>query len=169
MMAKTIQHRNKAGSVGGYTLIEMVLTVVVLSIIGLTSSKVIIESMKVYAQTAPTLDASYQAHLAVRHLQRDIRNMRDTSTITALTPTALTFDDVEGHTLEFNLTAGDLTRNGDLLARGVSSFGFRYFQQDGSVATGPGNLHLIEIDLTVQVADQQQRSMAVVFPRSLGL
>ena len=52
---RTTSHtrRNVATSKSGYTLLEMVLVTVVLGIVGLSSSYVVMESMKVYARTAP--------------------------------------------------------------------------------------------------------------------
>lgn len=168
MIARTGQNRNQGTSASGYTLVEAVLTIVVLSIIGLSTSVVIIESMKVYARTAPALEASYQARLAIEHLQRDIRNLGDPTSITTFTPTAFTFVDASGSTIAYGVSGGDLTRDGDLLARGVSAFAFRYWRKDGAPATVPGDLELVEADLTVQVAGQEQRLFAVVSPRNLS-
>jgi hypothetical protein len=130
---------------------------------------VIVASMKVYARTAPALEASYQTSFALERMQRDIRDLGALSSITVFTPTALTFSDSAGDPIAFALAGGNLTRNGDLLARGVTSLAYRYWRDDGTPATLPGDLHLVEIDLTVQIGNQENHLIAVAFPRVLGV
>ena len=100
---------------------EMLTVILIMGIIGLTTSVVIMESMKVYARTVPGLDASYQARLATDRMKREIRDLDGTASITVFTATALTFDNTSGDTIAYDLTGSDLTRNGDLLAQGVTS------------------------------------------------
>ena len=151
----------------GYTLIELVSVVSVMSIIGLVASYTIFESMKIYARTAPMLDATYQARLSVERMKREIRDMQDTASITNFTSTGLTFNDSSNNTIAFSLSSGNLLRNGDMLARGVTTLGFDYWAADGAVAASAAELHLIEIDLTVETATQPYRIRTAVFPRVL--
>ena len=167
MQPYTMQRQNETSSRSGYTLIEAVLVVVILSIVGLSSSYVIFNSMRVYARTAPALDVSYQAHLAVERLQRDIREMNGTASITAFTATDLAFDDTSGGTVAYAFSGGQLTRNGDLLADTVTAFAFTYRRADGTTTTTASELHLVEVDVTVQVKDQNARLRTSVFPRVL--
>ena len=152
----------------GYTLVELVVVMTILSIVGMVSSYVIIESAKVYARTTPAMISSYQARLSVQRMQREIRDMKDTASITAFTATALTFDDSADNTIAYSLSAGDLSRNGDLLAQGVTSLTFTYWKSDGTTASASADLYLIEIDLTVETAGQPYRVQTAVFPRNLG-
>ena len=160
------QRRQATGS--GYTLMEMVTVMTILSVIGLVSSYAIIEGAKVYARTAPSMEASYQAHLAIERLRRDIYDMKDTASITTFTSTALTFDDTSDTTLAYSLSAGDLQRNGDLLAQGVTSLTFTYWKSDGTTASAAADLHLVEVDLTVQIGDEPYRVRTAAFPRVLS-
>ncbi len=140
----------------------------ILGIISMIASAVIIETMKVYARIVPALDASYKAQSAVQRMKREIHDLKDTASITSLTASAFTFDDVADNTIAYAVAGGDLTRNGDLLANGVSAMTFRYWQRDGSPAASPADLHLVELDLTVQNGDQAYRLRTPVFPRYLG-
>ena len=152
----------------GYTLVEMVAVITILSIIGMVSSYVIFESMKVYARTVPAMDATYQASLAVERMKSEIRDMKDTASITTFTSTALTFRDSADQTIAYSLSGSNLLRNGDLLARGVTAFGFSYWKRDGTTASAAVDLHLLELDLTVQTGSQPYRVRTAVFPRNLG-
>jgi prepilin-type N-terminal cleavage/methylation domain-containing protein len=154
-------------AIRGYTLVEMVAVMTILGIVGMVSSYVIFESMKVYARTVPALDASYQARLAVERMKSDFRDMKAGS-ITTYTSTALTFQLSAGQTIAYSLSGSNLLRNGDLLAKGVSAFTFGYRKEDGTSATAAVDLHLLELDLTVQTAGQPYRVQTAVFPRNLG-
>ncbi len=162
--------RNKTNRarLNAYTLVEMVSVITILSIIGLVSSYVIIESMKVYARTAPAINATYQARLAAKRMTRDIRDMKDVGSITTFAPTALTFDDSSDNTIAYSLSGGDLLRNGDLLARGATSLSFSYWKSDGTTASAAADLHLVEIDLTVSVGLEPYRVQTAAFPRVLS-
>ncbi|MFT5051543.1 MAG: prepilin-type N-terminal cleavage/methylation domain-containing protein [Chlamydiales bacterium] len=151
----------------GYTLMEMVLVMVIMSTIGLVSSYAIVESMKTYALVAPSIDASYQARLASERLRRDIRELISTDTVSSMTATGLTFDDGTGTTIAYTFSGSDLLRNGDLLATGMSAFAFAYRKSDGTLASAAVELHLIEVDFTVRVAGKDHRLRTAVFPRAL--
>ena len=154
-------------STRGYTLVEMVAVIAILSIVGMTSSYVILESMKVYARTAPALDAAYEARLASGRLKSDLRDMQPGS-ITTLSPTALSFQVSTGQPITYGLAGTNLLRNGDLLAKGVTSLGFTYWGADGTNTTTAAEVHLVEVDLTVQSLGQTFRIQSAVFPRGLG-
>lgn len=153
----------------GFTLVELVASMTVLAIIALIASNVIVESMRVYARAVPAMGASYKADLALRTMLRDIRDLSDRSAITTFTSTAFTFQNSDGMEIAFLLTGTDLTRNGDLLADDVTAFAFQYLEDDGSAAGSTDDLHLVDIDFTVQSGTQTLRSRSLVFPRSLGL
>ncbi len=151
----------------GYTLVEMVSVMTILSVVGLATSFVILESMRVYARTAPSMDASYQARLAIERMRRELRSMKDTDSISVFTGSALTFDDSTDNTIAYGLSAGQLQRNGVPLAHGVTALAFSYWAKDGSAATTAEDLHLVDIDLTVLAGDQAYRQTTSVFPRFL--
>ncbi len=157
-----------AARVGGWTLVEMVTVMVIMSIIGLVVSYVIIESTKTYARTVPAMDASYKAELAANRMKREIRDMKATSTVSTMTSSALTFDDSSSTTIAYSLSGTDLTRNGDLLASGVSSLAFSYWQSDGTSASSASDLHLIELDMTVVTGSEPYRLQVAAFPRVLS-
>ncbi|MHC4822484.1 MAG: PulJ/GspJ family protein [Planctomycetota bacterium] len=161
--------RAPGGRQRGFTLVELVMSMTVLSIIGLVTSKVILESMRSYSRTVPSLDASYKSELALRSLKRDVRDLRRLDSISVFTSTSFAFLDSWRNPVSYTLSGTDLTRNGDLLAEGVTSLTFTYWQSDGTTATDSDDLHHVEIDMTVQNGDEVYRARSEVFPRNLGL
>ena len=152
----------------GYTLVELVAVILILGVIGFVTSHVIMESTKVYARTVPAMEAAYQARLSAQLMQREIRDMKDTASITAFTATALTFVDNSDTTIAYSLSGSDLLRNGDLLAQGVTSLSFTYWKTDGTTALLAADLHLAEFDLTVQTGNEPYRIRTAAFPRVLS-
>jgi prepilin-type N-terminal cleavage/methylation domain-containing protein len=163
------QGRSGARSGSGYTLVEMVVSITILGIIGLVCSGVILESMRVYSRTVPALDAGYKTDLALRTMKRDIRDLQNTASISSLSATAFTFKDSASNTIAYAMSNGDLTRNGNLLAEGVTSLTFRYWQSNGSTASTAAKVHRIEVDFTVQNGSETSRARTQIFPRNLGL
>jgi prepilin-type N-terminal cleavage/methylation domain-containing protein len=152
-------------STRGFTLVEVVLVITITAIVALIPSQVMQESIKVYASVAPRLDAAYQARLATERLRRDVREMGNLNLISAMTSTALTFTDTSNRTVSYLLTGSDLTRNGDKIATGVNSLAFRYWQDDGTVATAARDIFLLEVDLTIQMRSEPYRIQSAIYPR----
>lgn len=167
MQSPTIQGSRTCSS-SGFTLIELVLVTVILGIIGMSSAFVVTEAMRVYARTAPALDMQYHLRLATERLRRDIRDMQGAGSITVLTPNALAFQRSSGEAVDYRLVGEDLTRNGDLLARGVTSFALRYWRSDGSAALLPTELRLVDAELIMFRGGVKDRLFTTVFPRTLG-
>ncbi len=141
---------------------------VILSIVGMVSSYVILQSMKVYSRSVPSMTAAYQARTCILRMKREIRAMDATTTISALTSSTLSFEDSSNSTIAYALSGGEITRNGDAMAQGVSSLAFTYWKSDGSSASAAADVHMVEIDFTVENVDQPYRMQAAVFPRVLG-
>lgn len=153
----------------GYTLIEMIMVIVIISIIGLVSSLAIMEGMKIYSRTVPEMDLSYQSNLALLRLKNDIRELNSTAEITQFSANAFQFKDSKGRRISYRFDGKDLSRNGDLLAQGLTSFTFNFWTADGKRAKQAKDLHLVEFDFTVEVKGATRRIRTPVFPRRLGV
>lgn len=152
------------GTAGGYTLVELVMTISIVSVIALVPATVMLESIKVYARSSSTLDAAYQARLASECIKRDLRSLDDPSKIGAVSPALLTIVTPSGETISYVLLDGALTRNGDLLARGVSAMSITLRTQSGQVSVASIDVALVEVDLTVQTGDFPYRVLTSVCP-----
>lgn len=152
----------------GYTLVEVVVVITILSIISLVPGYVVMESSKVYARSAPLLDAAYQCRLAAEWIRRDILDLKDADSIGTMNGSSFSFETSDDK-VSYNVVSDRLVRNGDDLVESVNALTFRYFKMDGTSATTNTDLHLVEVDLDVRVGDQDYRTQFTVFPRTFAL
>jgi prepilin-type N-terminal cleavage/methylation domain-containing protein len=121
----------------GFTLIEIVITIVLVSILAGIAAMIIMQGVAVYSDEQSRSNVHYQARIAMERMAREIRMIRSTADITDFTATNLRFTDVSGTTLGFewiNLTRTLNRWNGasdDVLASGINPLVFSYFENDG--------------------------------------
>lgn len=144
----------------GFTLIEAVITIVIVGVISGIAAMIILQGMRAYTKEQNLSGVHYQARQAMERMAREIRLIRSTTDITASTATNLQFTDVNGSTLGFQWTIPILNRwNGasnDILASGVAAFSFSYYKNDNTVAVLPADLGLLWfIDIAMTSQSQQ--------------
>jgi prepilin-type N-terminal cleavage/methylation domain-containing protein len=139
-----IQNCMQAGDCGGstpnsrgFTLVEIVITIVLVSILAGIATMIIMQGVSIYSDEQNRSEVHYQARIALERMAREIRMIRSTADITTFTATNLRFTDVSGTTLGFewiNLTRTLNRWNGasdDVLASGINPLVFSYFENDG--------------------------------------
>src|SRR5512147_1380822 len=96
----------------GFTLVEVVITIVVVAIIASFASSIILQGVKAYSAEQSRSDAHYQARLAVERMAREVRLVRSRTVadIPTMTPTDLLFCAVTGNAVEFQLVGTTLNR-----------------------------------------------------------
>ena len=157
----------------GFTLMEVIITIVIVGIISGIAAMIILQGMQTYTKEQNLSDAHYQGRQAMERMAREIRLIRSTADITASTATTLRFTDVNGSALGFQWTNPTLNRwNGvsdDVLASGVAAFSFTYYKNDGTVAVLPADLGLlwfIDIAMTSQQGSETLPMQTRVHPRN---
>jgi prepilin-type N-terminal cleavage/methylation domain-containing protein len=133
----------------GFTLIEIVLTIVIVSVIAGIGALIILQGVKSYSTEETNSDLQYQARLAVDRITREVRLIRDATTDSILTMTAadLGFCDVTGKAVEFQVSGTTIRRRESAACSTSPAWGawftlassidpaqssFSYFQEDGT-------------------------------------
>jgi len=113
----------------GYTLIEIIVVVVILSIVSAITIYFMVNSIKVYTMTVNQNTLLDEGKLALERMCRDIRDansITSTSNSITLTRTHATAQDSAGETITFQLTGSTLQRvkasTGYDMASNVSTF-----------------------------------------------
>lgn len=153
---------------GGFTLLELVLAMIVMSVVAVIVMPVTVSATESFAQARSLREISESTLYALDRVVRLIREAPG-GEATALDLIAADQDEIvfaDGRGVR--LTGTDLLLvSGDAefpLLRGVSSFELVYLESDGLTAAGePANAQRVQIRLSAQGMDLA----TVVFPRAL--
>jgi prepilin-type N-terminal cleavage/methylation domain-containing protein len=98
----------------GFTLIEIIVVIVILSIASVITIKFLVDSLRIYTMTVNQKTLLDEGKSALERMCRDIR---DANSITGVTASSITFvrthataQDIAGETIIFQLNAGTLQK-----------------------------------------------------------
>ena len=154
---------------GGFSLIEIIMTIVILAIVGLVGVDILMQGTYSYFEARDYREAVQEVRYAVERMTREIREDIDTPStdITTFTSTNFTFLDTSGASIAFALNGTNLERNIIVLASNVTSLAFTYLQANGSAAATAGQIWKIQIAMTVTVGKPAIGVRTIVFPRNI--
>jgi prepilin-type N-terminal cleavage/methylation domain-containing protein len=156
---------------GGFTLVEIVITIVLLTILSAIAAVIILQGVRGYVSEDARSDVHYQARLAVERMAREIRSIPSCTALSvpANPSSSIAFSDIISNaTVTFNVSGGSLFRNSDLLARGITSAQpFSFFAADGTTLTNtcPG-IWFVQIAVTDTQGSESLQIRTRVHPRN---
>ena len=113
----------------GATLIELVISVVVLGIIAYILTDTFVYSSRSILAGNSARNATQGGRLAIDRMTREIRNIRDNNCVSMATGTTVSFVDAVNNSITY-MWAGpgnSLMRNGNVLVDNVSNLTFTYY------------------------------------------
>ena len=156
----------------GFTLVEIVITIVLVGILSGLAAMIIMQGVRTYGDEQARSNVHYQARLAMERMGREIRQIRSRADIATMLNTNLRFMDVNGSNVGFswdNPTQKLNRWNGvgnDVLASGITAFTFSYYQQDGVTVATPANVWVVEMVMTAQQGADSLPMRSRVHPRN---
>ncbi len=160
----------------GFTLIELVMTMVLIGVIAYIVASAMSTGLKAYFTTDFRKEALDQARIAMERMTREIRNVKSNTDISTANATTFTFVDTSGTTISFALNAGNINRTSgatNTLAAGISSAGiFTYVLSTGATTQSPVPAEIllikrVKIDITATKNTESVTLQSEVWPRSL--
>jgi len=160
----------------GFTIIELVITMVLIGIVAFIVADAMSTGFKTYFTTDNRKEALDQARIAMERMTREIRNLRDSSSIIASSTTQFNFTDIDGNAINFIWTSPNITRNGNTLATNITSFSFGYIRADSTnvdavfnpaLPPDPARTRRIRITLASTVSGERVTLQSEVWPRNL--
>ncbi|MBU0715095.1 MAG: type II secretion system GspH family protein, partial [Verrucomicrobia bacterium] len=148
-----------------FTLIELVVTMVIMAIIALVTIDYLVNAGRVYTLLLAQRQADSELMAAVDRMRREARTARSTLVATNNKWSFVNVQNVtDVFTNTFEMTAGqDVTLNSNTLARGVDRFVFQYFSKTNGVLSPATNLAAIDhVALSFKVTNSQAASEMVV-------
>lgn len=153
----------------GFTLIELVVTTLVMGVIAYVVAIALSAGMKSYFTTDFREEALDQARVAMERMTREIRNLRDSSGASVLVASTTRFNyvDTDGNTVDFTWANPNITRNGSVLSTNITGCTFGYVRANGTVdATfSAANTKRIRITIVSTVKTESVRIQSEIWPR----
>lgn len=159
----------------GFTLVEVILVIVLLGIIAAVGAQIMGAGLQSYVAARDSLGVDAQARLALERMTRELRAVRSPAGLTLAPSNEVTFVDADGATVRYCLamvggcpgtTAGDLMRNGQPLASGVSGLSFSYSDRNGAPTADPAQVFYISVQFNVAQGAMSGSYRATVNPRN---
>lgn len=158
----------------GVTLIEMVLSIILIGVIGIVASNVFFYSTRSVLTGNNIREATQVNRMAMDRMIREIRNVADNTRVTVANATTFTYVDVDGNTVSFTLAGTTLNRVGtttDTLAANVLGLTLTYLDNTGATIAVPTlspstNIWWVQIAMTVGTGTDTVQFRSRVHPRS---
>lgn len=155
----------------GVTLIELVITIVLVGIIASVGSLLLQQGVRAYINEDARADLTNQGRVAIERMAREIREIRSRTSLDipgCCSATSLSFYDVAGNRIDYDVSGGNVVRrNLTALASGDAVvLGFLYYRTDGTPAANASEVWVIQVDLIVTRNGESQPFRIRVHPRS---
>jgi len=136
----------------GFSLIEMLLVVIILSIIAALGGQMLSTGFNSYFTGRDIINAEWQGRYGLQRMSRELRDVRSATAADLVTSPAnqITFTDNNANVITYALSGSTLTRNGQPLADGVSALSFDYIEDDG-ITTAAAAVDVWYISATVNI------------------
>jgi prepilin-type N-terminal cleavage/methylation domain-containing protein len=138
-----------AKAVRGFTLIEMIIVITIIAVISVMAGQVVASGLKMMLTAQQVVDADWQAKLALESMVREIRNIRSRADMTTTSSTTLAFNDINGDAITYAYSGGALTKNSQIIASGVASFSFTYYDVNYNTTTTPANVAIVYMQIGI--------------------
>lgn len=151
----------------GVTLIELVMVITIVGVLTGVSSMYIKETIDLWRFMTFRNELVSGGRLAIMRMMREIRQIKDNTSINAAETSRLQFVDMNTNSIDYQLTSGNLMRNTDILASGVNSLTFIYYDINNNLTTTPANIKRINITLQISSGGQTKTLNVQAYPRNL--
>ncbi|OGT60117.1 MAG: hypothetical protein A3E85_03425 [Gammaproteobacteria bacterium RIFCSPHIGHO2_12_FULL_45_12] len=137
-----------AGTAAGFTLIELIMTILILAIISTVISKFLIQVYQSFIVSQNIAETDWSGLITLDRLTNDIHNIRSADSITTISSQQLSATSMDGSTVQYQVSGSTLLRNGIVLASGLQNFSLTYKDEDNNVTTTPALIRYIAISAT---------------------
>jgi prepilin-type N-terminal cleavage/methylation domain-containing protein len=148
----------------GFTLIEMIIVIVILGVVATFAGMMISVAARGSNQQYQLSSAGAEAQQGLERMAREIR-IALPSTLT-MNATSVSFTDVNGESISFSLSSGNLLRGSNVLIEGVSSLTFSYYDSAGAVTSTAADVRYIAVNMTVNDGGVGANLRTLVFLRN---
>ena len=160
----------------GFTLIELIIVITIIAIITGVVGYILLGAVDAWTFKFNRNDLLWDGRLAVNRIVREIRQIKDTTSVTTANASQFRFIDVDDVDITYSLSSTDLNRTEDgtanVLAEDVSSMGFSYYDSNGDTISTPTvspsatDIRRVQIDLTLRKSGENVYVQSESTPRN---
>jgi len=151
----------------GFSLIELVMVIVLMGIIASIASKILAEGLNNLLTARKVNDANWQGQLAMERMIRDFRDVRSSGDISISSASEFAFTDINGNSIDYKLSGTSLMQGSSILADGISSLVFTYYNASGTSGASGSAIHYVKAAITVTQGGANYTVSALGYLRNL--
>jgi prepilin-type N-terminal cleavage/methylation domain-containing protein len=129
---KTCQRRKRQR---GFTLIEVIIVVVMVGILASISAVFLVNAVDMWTAQSSWERNVTDGRRALDWLVRELRQIRDSDSLTVADDDNITFVNSSGVTIQFSVSGSDVLHDSDILVGGVSGLTFQYYDDSNNELT----------------------------------
>ncbi|MDD5291857.1 MAG: type II secretion system protein [Candidatus Omnitrophica bacterium] len=123
--------------VKGFTIIESILVIAILGIVASIGVPLILSASDAISFLTVRNDMAQSADVAMSRMLNDIRRIRDDVSVDTAAASQFRFFDTDDTDINYYLNSNNLMRGSNILASGVNSIIFIYYDEAGSQLSPP--------------------------------
>lgn len=158
----------------GFSLIELIVVIVVFGVIAATGAQLMGNGFRAYFSGKDMTEMDSQTRVALERMTRELRSVRAPADLTVVPANEISFVDAGGNSIRYCMgtvgtcpgAAGELVRNTQPLAGGVSGLAFSYLDRAGVATTTPALVYYITVNFTAAQGTISKAFQATVSPRN---
>jgi prepilin-type N-terminal cleavage/methylation domain-containing protein len=157
----------------GFTLIELVMVMVLFGIVAAVAAPVVSSGFQAYFTGRDIAEVDWQARVAIERMTRELRAMRAPADLVITAADDIAFVDVEGTLIRYCMAgggcagaAGDLMRNGQPLASGISGLDFSFLTRTASPTATAAQVYYVTVAFSATRNTTSKAHRTTVSPRN---
>lgn len=150
---------------GGYTLIELIITVIITGIIAVVAVDIIYLQARTYNQVFDRSLLIAEGRKAIVALRDDVQGI-DPSKISSMEADRLTFQNFNDETIDYYFHDSQLDRNNNKLADYVQAAPFQYLDKDKNVTASAASLAFVKVQLNFTYGSNSTQFEEMLYVRN---
>lgn len=152
----------------GFTLIELTMVILITGIIMVIVTRMYATGVSSVITSQHVNDATWQGRITMERMVREIRSTRSAADISVMTASGYTFTDMNGNSIAYSLSGSNLMRNANILASGINSLTFAYYDEDGISTASSTSVEYVTITINVTQYSSNYSLTSSVYLRDLS-
>lgn len=149
----------------GFTLMELVVTMILMGIIGTIVFTIMANQSMTFNRVFNQTDAIFDARKTMGILRTDIRNL-DVENISKMESGDLQFNDDSGNLVKYEVSDGSLLRNGTSILDDLNENPFTFLNSDKDATGSTDSVRFFQIKLSVTRNNESVLVEEMIFARN---